>query len=553
MSGATFFLGLHQAAETAVPIAIGLIVDYAIATADFARLSVSLAALAALFIVLSYAWRFGARLLNVAYQRESHALRVEVARRILDPRGLDSPPKSGEFITISTSDADNEAEILDAIPRAIAAIVAVTLIAAALLTIHLPLGVAVLIGTPLILLGLQAATPGLVRRTHAQQETVAHAAAMATDLLSGLRPLRGVGGEESAARRYRQASRRALAARMRAATAHGAYTGVSMTVSALLAVSVAAAAGWLALSGALTVGELIIVAGLAQFLLEPLSTLAVVPGHIARARGSAQRLASVLAAPPLLPESENHTASPGKLELESIAYRSLRGVTFTAAPGEFAAIYAYDPADSDALALVLSGQLPPRDYSGVVRISGVPLSDLTTAAVREVMLSEPHHTDLFAGTLRENITLGRTAETDTTARVDAALRASAADDVAALHTAGLDHEIGEQGGTLSGGQRQRVALARALYAQTPILILHDATTGVDAVTDHAIARGVRVLRTSPASELARPHTTIAITASPAFLSAADRVIVIADGAVAAEGTHAQLLAQDPRYREAVTR
>ncbi|MBB3037188.1 ABC transporter ATP-binding protein [Hoyosella altamirensis] len=553
LSGATALLATHQAAETAVPIAIGLIVDYAIAVGDLPRLAFSLAGLAALFVVLSFAWRYGAQLLNVAYQRESHALRVEAARHILNPRGISSSMATGEYITVSTSDADNEASILDAIPRGIAATVAIVFTAAVLVTIHVPLGLAVVIGTPLILILLHAATPHLVRRTHAQQETVARTSAMATDLLSGLRPLRGVGGEAAASQRYRSASRRALEARISSATAQGAYTGASMTASSLLAVAVAGAAGWLALSGSLTVGQLIIVAGLAQFLLEPLSTLAAVPGLLARARGSADRLALVLSAPPLLPAGERAALAPGTLTLQEVEHRSLRSVSLTVAPGEFVALFAYDPADGEALASVLSGQIAPSEYRGAVWINGVPIATAETNAARAVLLSEPHHTDLFAGSLRDNITLGSrstnaTNDTDDTVLREA-LHASAADDVAGLHRDGLDHVIGERGGTLSGGQRQRLALARALYVRSPILVLHDATTAVDAVTDYEIARGVKAARSGPGQR----HTTVVITTSPAFLSVADRVIVIKDGTVTGEGSHAALVTNDPPYRKAVAR
>ncbi|AEF40551.1 ABC transporter ATP-binding protein [Hoyosella subflava] len=550
LSGATALLSTHQAAETAVPIAIGLIVDYAIAVGDLPRLAFSLAGLGALFVVLSFAWRYGAQLLNVAYQRESHALRVEAARHILNPRGVSSSMATGEYITVSTSDADNEASILDAIPRGIAATVAIVFTAAVLVTIHVPLGLAVVIGTPVILAVLHAATPHLVRRTHAQQETVARTSAMATDLLSGLRPLRGVGGEAAASQRYRSASRRALEARISSATAQGAYTGASMTASSLLAVAVAAAAGWLALSGSLTVGQLIIVAGLAQFLLEPLSTLASVPGLIARARGSADRLALVLSAPPLLPAGERAALTPGALTVGEVKFRSLRSVSLTVAPGEFVVLFAYDPADGEALASVLSGQMAPSEYRGTVWINGVPIATAETNAARAVLLSEPHHTDLFAGSLRDNITLGRhstNATNDVVLRE--ALHASAADDVAELHRDGLDHIIGERGGTLSGGQRQRLALARALYVRPPILVLHDATTAVDAVTDQEIAQGVKAARSFTGQRL----TTLVITTSPAFLSVADRVIVIKDGTVTSEGSHAVLITNDPAYRKAVAR
>lgn len=116
-------------------------------------------------------------------------------------------------------------------------------------------------------------------------------------------------------------------------------------------------------------------------------------------------------------------------------------------------------------------------------------------------------------------------------------------DVAAALPGGLDATLGERGRSLSGGQRQRVALARALASEAPVLVLHDPTTAVDAVTEARIATLVRQLRAG--------RTTIVITSSPALLAAADRVVLIAAGRVAASGSHTRLLHEHERYRTAV--
>lgn len=543
----TVLVSVHQVAETAVPIAIGVIVDRAIETGDVAALVVWLAALAALFVVLTSSWRIGARFIVAAVQQEAHRLRVEVAGRILDPRGVRTDLRAGELLTVSTSDADKEAWILDVVPRIAAALTAMIACAIALLWIDVPLGLAVLIGTPVMLGLLQLAAPLITRRATAQQETAARAAGMATDLVSGLRPLRGIGAEGAAARRYRHMSRNALAATMRAAKATGVFVGVSMTVSALLAVSVAGFAGWFALDGRISVGELITVVGLSQFIVEPLGMLSRVPSFYANARASADRLALVLDAAPLLPEGTLEPAGAGDIGLRAVAYRSLTDVTLTVAPGELVGVVAYRPEDAEALAEVLSGQVPPDRYEGEIRIGGVALADLGLVHARRTVLVEPHRTDLFAGTVRSNVTAGAPdADHGVVQRV---LTASAAVDVVDAHPAGLDHEVTDRGASLSGGQRQRVALARALAAQTPVLVLHDPTTAVDAVTEHAIAEGIAAARHAES----RAHSTVLITGSPALLSVTDRVVILDAGRVAAEGTHTELSAQDENYRTAVLR
>ncbi|QDQ90458.1 ABC transporter ATP-binding protein [Rhodococcus sp. WB9] len=544
----TVLVCLHQVAETLVPISIGVIVDRAVATGDVFALAVWLCALALLFLVLTAAWRFGARFIVVAMQNEAHQLRMEVAHRILDPRGVRTDLRAGELLSVSTSDADRAAWIADITPRAAAALTAAIGSAVALLLIDVPLGLAVLIGTPVILGLLQLAAPLITRRATDQQAAVARASAMATDLVSGLRPLRGIGAEVSASRRYRTASREALGATLHTAKSSAVFAGVSMTVSALLAVGVAGVAGWFALEGRITIGELITVVGLSQFFIEPLGVLAGLPGFLALARASADRLALVLDAEPLLPAGSGRTLDGSELSLTGVSYRSLNAVDLRVTPGELLGIVAYRPQDAEALAALLSGQVPPDRYDGELTVGGVQLSDADLAQARRALLVEPHNGDLFSGTVASNVTAGRSGAT--TSEVQAALTASAAVDVVEAHPEGLDHEVADRGSSLSGGQRQRVALARALVAQSPVMVLHDPTTAVDAVTEHTIAGGIADLRHRAS---AGSQTTILITSSPALLSVTDRVVVLDDGTVVGEGTHSQLATENANYRQAVLR
>ena len=210
----------------------------------------------------------------------------------------------------------------------------------------------------------------------------------------------------------------------------------------------------------------------------------------------------------------------------------MRGLDLNERPGEFVGVV--PGRCGDALVRLLT---TPADYEGSVLLGGVRLEDL--AGAREVMLVEPHHADLFTGTIGSNVAV----HTDDDPA--AALRAAAADEVVGLHDDGLAHAVAERGASLSGGQRQRLALARALLARPPILVLHDPTTAVDAVTEHSIAHGVRAFR--------RGLTTVVITSSPALLAATDRVVLLGDGVVDAEGDHAGLAASHEDYRKAVLR
>ncbi|GAB1515915.1 ABC transporter ATP-binding protein [Actinophytocola sp. KF-1] len=537
LAASTALLCGHQAAETLVPVLIGVTIDQAVSTGDTGRILLWLAVLAALFAGLTLCWRFGARLGVVAQQRETHQLRIEVVARVLDPRGHRTGLRAGEIMQVATSDAEKSMYAMHAIALVPAAITALAVAAVSLLTIHVPLGLAVLIGVPVVVAAVQVLGPLLTRRAAAAQEAAGHTTALATDLVRGVRALRGIGAQDSAAGAYRRSSRTTLRASLRAATTNGVYQGTSAAVSGLFLAAVAGFAGWLAVDGTLTIGELITVVGLAQFIAEPVRLLATAGQMLANARASANRVAALLSAPTVLRPGTVAGPLPDRgVRLDGVTYRTLTGLDLTVGPGEIVGVVGYEQRDCDALVDLLSGVVPPEDYAGTITVGGVPAPDLDLATGRREVLVEHHDVALFEGTLRSNLMAGDPA---------AALRAAAAEDIVAAHPDGLDHPVTDRGTTLSGGQRQRIGLARALAAAPPVLVLRDPTTAVDAMTEERIAHGI--------AELRRDASTVLITASPALLAIADRVVVIADGRVVTAGTHGTLSEVDERYREAVLR
>lgn len=539
----TALVSAHQICETFVPILIGVIVDSAVATGDRSNLVAWILALAALFVTLSLVYRFGARQLVRGIAEEAHRLRMEVSAKILDPRGIATDLPAGELLTVSTSDADNTSELLDYIPRICGAVVATLVSAAALLFVSVPLGLLVLLCTPVVLGALQLVSPRITERVTRQQELAGQATSLATDLVSGVRPLRGLGAERAASARYRLVSRRSLGATLRAARTQGAYLAASTTLSTLLACGVAILAGWFALTGRITVGELITVIGLAQFLIEPFGLLALIPSWVAEARASARRVAAVLDAEPLLPAATTPVPSgPCPVELVGLRYGPLDALDLRVEPGEVLGVVATRPAEGEALVRILSGRVAPSEYQGLALLAGHPLHDLDSDAARAALLVQPHRSDLFGGTIEANI-VARTTGFDPEV-FQGVLRCAAVDEVIGAHPEGLDHVIVERGANLSGGQRQRVALARALLVRSQVLVLHDPTTAMDSVTEHVIAQGVRSQRDG--------LTTVLIASSPALLAVTDRVVVLEKGRIVATGTHASLGADDT-YRRAVLR
>ncbi|WP_218042001.1 ABC transporter ATP-binding protein [Streptomyces abyssomicinicus] len=534
-------LALHQAAEAAVPIAIGLIIDRAVATGDLTALSWSVAALAVLFTVLTLAYRFGSRQGVTSLEREAHLLRVEVAHAALDPRGRRTGLRTGELLAVASSDTQRTSLVIRAVSLAIAAVTAIVVSSVALLVIDVPLGLGVLAGVTLSVFLNGRVGPRLTRHSAALQQATGHVTAMAADLLGGLRTLRGIGARSAASDRYRATGQEALRAGLRAATTTGLHQGVTAAVSGLFLAGVAAFAGWSALTGRLTVGQLVTVVGLAQFIAEPLRTLGFCGQMAAGARASARRWAGAVdAAPETFPGTRATPPGQADLMLRDVVHRSLDGLELHAPHGALTAVVTHDPRDADALLAVVSGQAA--GHGGEVLIGGVPAAELSLDARRSTVLVEQHDVALFEGSLRANLTAGAGHGDAAIAR---AVTAAAADDIVSQLPAGLEHQVTERGGSLSGGQRQRIGLARALLAAPPVLVLHEPTTAVDAVTEEAIASRLAAHR--------RGHCTVVITSSPAVLARADRVVVIEDGRVARTGTHAQLAASDPAYQKAVLR
>ena len=528
-------LCVHQVAEAAVPVVIGVVIDRAVATGSVTAMLWSVAGLAALFTVLALAWRFGARQLVAAIERETHRVRVELAGRVLDPRGLRTGMKTGELLSVASSDAERAVLIIRAGSLAAAAVTGLVASSVALLAIDVPLGVGVLVGVPLLVVGLQLLSPVLTRRTADQQAALGRTTALATDLVAGLRTLRGIGAQHNAAVRYQESSATALAATRRAAGAIGLQQGVTTAVSGLFLTAVAGVAGWFALTGRLTVGELVAVVGLAQFVAEPVRTLGFATRIAAAARASADRVAGVLSAPFRVEPGDRPAPAPKdpRVELRAVTYRTLDAVSLSVRPGELLGVVADDQRDADAVLALLSGH----ELRADVFVDGAPVSALSLEALRHTVLVEHHDVALFEGTLRSNL-LADLPDAD----LLGALRAAGADEFD-----DLDLPVTDRGRSLSGGQRQRVGLARALAADPPVLVLHDPTTAVDAVTEERLAGRLAAARHGG------DRATIVVTSSPALLSRMDRIVVLRNGKVDREGRHHDLVGADTGYREAVLR
>ncbi len=315
-----------------VPVVVGATIDRAIVTGDAGALAQWLGVLVVTFAVLSFSYRFGDRFLERASETAAHDLRLALTRRILHPRGGAGEDRlSGGLLSIATSDAAHVGEIAFWIGLGAAAVAGIAAASAVLLEISLVLGAVVLVGLPPLLVLIHLLARPLVRRAESEQAQAAEATGVATDLIAGLRVLKGIGAESAAIDRYRSASRLSLTATVRAARAEAAIDGVGVVLTGAFVALVALIGGRLVSEGRIELGEFIAAVGLTGYLTGPLSLTSEVVSNVARARASAGRVAAVLGAPVAVGGGTQAPPSPpaGAVALRGVVHRGLSGLSVT--------------------------------------------------------------------------------------------------------------------------------------------------------------------------------------------------------------------------------
>jgi ATP-binding cassette subfamily B multidrug efflux pump len=215
----------------------------------------------------------------------------------------------------------------------------------------------------------------------------------------------------------------------------------------------------------------------------------------------------------------------------------LSHVSFTAEPGQTVAILGATGSGKSSLVSLI-----PRFYdvsAGRVTVDGVDIREVTAESLRSQIGTALQETVLFTGTIRDNIRYGKPQASEED--VISAARAAYAHDFIIGFPEGYDTMVGQRGVNLSGGQKQRIAIARALLIRPRILILDDSTSAVDVETEAGIQDRLKGLMAN--------RTSVIVAQRISTVLAADRIVVLDRGTVAAQGTHAELMAASPIYRE----
>lgn len=489
---------------------------------------------------------------------------------------------TGEVATIIASDAEYLGNLIEYLPALLGAAASFIVVAVLMLRTSVSLGLVVILGMPLVAAIVTLVIRPLQKRQAVQREAQSAVTTITTDTVAGLRILRGIGGEDVFARRYREASQELRRRGVEVASSQATLMTLQVLLPGLFAAIVVWVAARMAVSGSLTPGGLITFYGYTAYLSWPLWVFTNSVQDYTRAIVGARRLSRLLEVTPAAGSLVE------RLDLDPAAARPVSGNLVDTGSGlrleegRMTALVCPDPEVSAELATRL-GRFT--DSGPTVTLAGRPLATMPLGQVRASIVVSGATAQLFTGTLREALDVrggpdpqpaGVTdlvraeAERTTGADVDQQVRAQEreapgddrlleaieiadAGDVLTSLSEGLAGMITEKGRSLSGGQRQRVALARALLTEAPALVLIEPTSALDSHTEARVAARVHRARAG--------RTTVVVTASPLVLEACDEVVFLdSSGAELLRSTHRELMAmarsgdaQAADYRAVVSR
>jgi ATP-binding cassette subfamily B protein len=301
------------------------------------------------------------------------------------------------------------------------------------------------------------------------------------------------------------------------------------------------------IGGTLTFGEWQKFSLYLAFVFFPLGQLGLIISQMSQASASADRIFEIMDAQSEVADKPGAITLPpveGRVAFEEVDFRYfgsskpvLQDVSFTAQPGQTVALLG---ATGSGKTTIIN--LIPRFYdvtSGRVTIDGYDVRDVTLDSLRSQIGIVLQETNLFSGTIRDNIAFGRPEAT--VDEVIAAAKAAAAHEFIRDFPDAYDTPVGERGATLSGGQKQRIAIARALLLNPRILILDDSTSSVDTVTEHEIQQALNLLMAG--------RTSFVIAQRISTVRRADLILILEDGRVVASGSHEDLMEDSPIYAE----
>ncbi|MBV9533011.1 MAG: ATP-binding cassette domain-containing protein [Bradyrhizobium sp.] len=532
-----------------VPVAVRRMIDFGFTPKGIALINSYFSVMIAVVAVLALASASRYYLVMTIGERIVADLRRDVFAHLisLSPSFFDSA-RSGELISRLTADTTQ-------IKSAVGASVSIALRnlmlflgAATMMVVTSPrLSGFVLLAIPLIVLPLVAFGRWVRRLSRSAQDTLADASAYASELVGAIRTVQAYTGERVANARFGRQVEQAYEAARVSTKARAVLTAIIIFIVFTSVVAILWIGSHDVLTGSISPGRLGQFVLYAAFAAAGLGQLSEVWGEVSAASGAAERLFEILRVRPEITAPATPRALPasthGDVAFDNVSFAyparpealAVDRVSFSVRSGEKVAIVGPSGAGKSTLFHLLLRFYDP--LSGTISFDGVPIKSTDPLAFRSHIALVPQDPVVFAASACDNIRFGRPQASD--AEVERAAELAHAVEFIRRLPAGFETELGERGVTLSGGQRQRIAIARAILRDAPLLLLDEATSSLDAESETLVKTALE--------ELMRHRTTLVIAHRLATVLSCDRILVMEQGRIVEQGSHASLVAANGLY------
>ncbi len=487
------------------------------------------------------------RLNSVFEQRMIFDLRGQLHRKIARlPLTWFDHQSTGDILTRMADDVPaTQRVILEGIEQGVTSVLQIIISAVVMFYTNSTFALIVMIPTPFIAAGGWLFARWIAPRAKLAREASSHMNSMLHDTVTGIRQIKSYTAEDTKQEDFNHASQSLQQAQQKLMTAWAVYSPLMGFFGSFGLVLLLGVGAYGAIQGNITTGELFKFIFLLGFFFEPIARLHGVNQTMVTGLASAERVFKILdqAGEENLEEGRPLLKAQGAIEFCDVSFGYqpekpvVQGLNLRVKPRQTVAIVGATGSGKSTLFQLLTRFYDPQ--SGSITLDGVSITDYNRVSLRDAIAYVTQDAFLFAGSIRDNLRLGKHDAQD--AEMWQALNLACAEEFVRRHPDGLDAQVGERGVMLSGGERQRIAMARAFLKDAPILLLDEATSAVDTKSEQLIQQALDTLR--------QDRTCLVIAHRLSTVVSADVIYVMRQGEVLAHGSHDELLVSSPYYRE----